>query len=262
MARLERLEELQRVRVVGAGTRLPVEPRYGFEVVVHHVGEPAFERFERGLEPAAEIGHQNFDPRLRRTFPDGADAVGEMSGTAVAEVVAVDAGDHHVGEPQCSNGLRKVPRLLGIGRLGPAVGDVAERAAPRAEVAEDHERRRALAEALADVRAGRLFADGVELRLAQDLLDLVEPRARAGRLDADPVGLRQAFCRHDLDRDAGGFCRAALLVTQFTHRSAMGRADYASASSSRCRPAASALPTASGVSRTPRSASRVTARPS
>ena len=82
---------------------------------------------------------------------------------------------------------------------------------------EDHERRGALAEALADVRAGRFLADRVQLRLAQDLLDLVEPRARARRLDADPVGLRQALRRHDLDRDARGLCRAALLVPQFAH---------------------------------------------
>jgi hypothetical protein len=65
---------------------------------------------------------------------------------------------------------------------GPAVADVAERAAPGALVAHDHEGRGALAEALADVRAGGFLADRVQLVLAQDLLDLVEAGGRRAGL--------------------------------------------------------------------------------
>ena len=100
-----------------------------------------------------------------------------MLRAAVPQVVAVDAGDDDVGECKQRDGLRQVRGLLGIGRERPAVRDVAERAAARADVAEDHERRGALAEALADVRAGGFLAHRVQARVAQDALDLVEARA-------------------------------------------------------------------------------------
>src|SRR3954452_18057023 len=57
--------------------------------------------------------------------------------------------------------------------------DVAETAAPRARVAEDHERRRAALPALADVRARRLLADRVKVLVADLAVEL--PVARATR---------------------------------------------------------------------------------
>ena len=62
-----------------------------------------------------------------------------------------------------------------------AVGDGAVGAVPRADVAEDHERRGAVLPALADVGAVRFLADGVEVELAHQVLEaqVVGP---AGRL--------------------------------------------------------------------------------
>ena len=77
--------------------------------------------------------------------------------------------------------LARLQRLVDVERIGPAVADVAERAAPGALVAHDHEGRGALAEALADVRARGFLAHRVQLVLAQDLLDLVEAGASASR---------------------------------------------------------------------------------
>jgi hypothetical protein len=105
-----------------------------------------------------------------------ADAVDEVAGAAVAQVVAVDAGDHHVLQLQRGDGLGQVLRLVHVQRVGPAVADVAERAAAGALVAHDHEGGRALAEAFADVGAGGFLAHRVQVVLAQDLLDLVEAR--------------------------------------------------------------------------------------
>src|SRR3546814_2690207 len=51
------------------------------------------------------------------------------------------------------HGLGQVQRLGRIRRLGPAMGDVAERAAAGADLPQDHEGRGAVAEALVDVRA-------------------------------------------------------------------------------------------------------------
>src|SRR3546814_8359244 len=62
-------------------------------------------------------------------------------------------------------------RLVGIQRIRPAVRNIAERAATCADVAHDHERRGALAEALAEVRTGRFLADRVQLGGAKDVHD-------------------------------------------------------------------------------------------
>src|SRR6266704_5237864 len=83
--------------------------------------------------------------------------------------------------------------LLGIGRERPAVGDVAERAAPRAQVSQDHEGRGALAEALPDIGAGRFLAHRVEIVLAEDLFDFVKARAGGSGAHADPLGLGEAL---------------------------------------------------------------------
>src|SRR5665811_1049568 len=87
-------------------------------------------------------------------------------------------------------------------RRGAPVSHVAERAAPRAQIAQDHEGRGALAEALADIGARGFLAYGVQPGLAQEVLDFVEARAVGARLDPDPCGFLQALLRHDLDRDA------------------------------------------------------------
>ena len=77
-------------------------------------------------------------------------------------------------------------RLQRIGRLRPAVGDVAERAAARAHLAEDHEGRGALAEALVDVRAGRFLAHRDQAVLAQFRLELRD-RVAGRNAHADPA---------------------------------------------------------------------------
>ena len=65
---------------------------------------------------------------------------------------------------------------------------IAKRTASGALVTHDHEGGRTLAKALANVGAGSLFTDCVELVLTQDALDIVKTRPRCGRLDADPFG--------------------------------------------------------------------------
>src|SRR2546426_9808725 len=93
-------------------------------------------------------------------------------------------------------------RLLGIGRERPAVGDVAERAAPRAQVSQDLEGRVALAETLPDIGAGRFLAHRVEIVLGGVLLDFVKARAGRGRAHADPPGLGEPLPRNEGDVDA------------------------------------------------------------
>ncbi|MCY1183855.1 hypothetical protein D9M73_245060 [compost metagenome] len=107
----------------------------------------------------------------RRQLADFAQAIDEVLGTAIAQVVAVHRGDDHILQAQVGDSDGQVLRLIHIQRLGPTVADITERAAPGADVAHDHERGRTAGETLAQVRAGGLFADAVQLVLAQQRLD-------------------------------------------------------------------------------------------
>src|SRR5439155_16693602 len=79
-------------------------------------------------------------------------------------------------------------RLMRVDEIRPAGRDIAKRASPRADAAEDHHRRVLLLPALADIRAGRLLAHRVERKLAhQPARRLVFGRTR--RLDPQPVRL-------------------------------------------------------------------------
>jgi hypothetical protein len=59
-------------------------------------GRGLAEDVEGDLHAAAEVGDQGFDGGLGERFAHGADDIDEVLGAAVAQVVAVDAGDHHV----------------------------------------------------------------------------------------------------------------------------------------------------------------------
>src|SRR6266446_4922124 len=132
-------------------------------------------------------------------------------------------------------------RLLRVGRERPAVGDVAERAAPRAQVPQDHEGRGALAEALSDIGAGRFLANGMEVVLAENLLDFVEARAGRGRAHADPPGLGEPLPRNDGDRDAR--LRLAFFLFDYRRHFSMSSA-MRSASARPISPARAEMPSA------------------
>ena len=163
--------------VIRAGTRLLVETRHGLEIVIHHIWRAAVRTARARSEPAAKIGHQHFNLRLRRKLAYRANASGEMLRSAIAQVVAIDAGDDDIFEPQRRDGFGQMTRFVRIRRLGPAMRDIAERTAARAQIAQDHERRRAFAEAFADIRAGRFLAHGMQIFFAQNVFDFAEALA-------------------------------------------------------------------------------------
>src|SRR5438552_12675249 len=141
-------------------------------------------------------------------------------------------------------------RLLVIGRERPSVRDVAEGAAPRAQVPQDHEGRGAFSEALTDVGTGGFLAHGVKIVLAEDLLDLVKARTGRGGAHADPLGFGEALCRRERDRDAR-LREALLLFDGRRHLSSMSRAMRRASSS----------PISAASARTPCARICVTARP-
>ena len=101
---LKSLQQLQRVRVVRTRTRFLVQARHGFQVVVHHVRQAVGEDRQRLVQAAAEVRHQHFDAGVRRQRAGVLDALDKVAGAAVAQVVAVDRGDHHVAQAQLGDG--------------------------------------------------------------------------------------------------------------------------------------------------------------
>src|SRR5690606_17034294 len=116
----------------------------------------------------------------------------ELPRAAVGQIVAVDRSDDDVLETEPGGRRGDMFRLERIDLARHPGLDVAERAGARADVAEDHHRRVLLAPALADVRAGRLLADGVEAEFAHQRARLVVGLADR-RLDPDPVRLALAL---------------------------------------------------------------------
>ena len=207
------MQQGQAEQVVRTRARLFVQTRHRLDVVVHDIGRRSAQNRQGAVVAATEIGHQDFNLRGRRCGADGLNAGHKVGRSAVAQIIAVHAGDHHVAQLQGGNGARQVGRLIGIERIRAAVAHVAKRAAARAFVTHDHEGRRAFAKAFANIRAGRLFANGDQVVVAQDFLDVVEAAARAGGFDTDPIGLFQQLGGLDLDRDAGQLGSGLLLHT-------------------------------------------------
>jgi hypothetical protein len=128
--RLERLQRRQRIAIVGSRARLPVQVRHGLEIVIHHIRRRGAEDVERALDTATEIRDENLDLRGGRQLAHRADAVDEVLCAAVTQVVAIDAGDHDVLEPQRRDGLREIDGLGRVQRQRAPMADIAERAAP------------------------------------------------------------------------------------------------------------------------------------
>ena len=144
-----------------------VHPAHRLEVVRQDL-RPGVDDPPQRVGVAAEVAHQRFDRRIGAGLVHPLDGLGPDGGSAVGQIVAIDAGDHDVLEPHERHRLGDPARLVWIGWLGPAGLDVAEAAGARACVAEDHDRGRAPRPALAEIGAGGLLADGVQRVLVDD----------------------------------------------------------------------------------------------
>ena len=157
---------------------------------------------------AAEVGGQHLDLALRGLIRIERITPTNARGAVVRQVVAVDGRDHRVAQAHLLHLVRDAQRLERVVPGRHPRLDVAEPAAAGADVAEDHEGRRAALPALADVGAVRLLADRVQVVGLDRLLQLAVGRA-AGRGDLEPRRLALAE-RPPLDpgRAAGVGARA------------------------------------------------------
>ena len=185
--RLGVAQHAQRALPARAATRDRVQARRDLDVVVEDVGALGDDLGQRHLL-AAEVGGQDLDLALGRLAADLADDADEGAGAVVGQVVAVDARDDGVAQPHPRDAAR---HARGLERVVPrrlAGLDVAEAAAARAGVAEDHEGGRAAIPAVADVGAGGLLADRVQVLGLDARAQLAVARA-AGCGDLEPRGL-------------------------------------------------------------------------
>src|SRR5262249_39692658 len=109
----------------------------------------------------------------------------------VGQVVAIHARDDRVAQAHAGDAARHARRLERVVPRRLARLDVAEAAAARAGVAEDHERRGATLPALARVRAGPLPADRVQSLGLDPRAQLAVARASGGG-DLEPARLALA----------------------------------------------------------------------
>src|SRR5207249_10996272 len=156
---------------------------------VEDVG-PRLDHGAHRVEVALEVGCQHLDRRPRASSPDGADRAREYAGAAVPQVVTIDGSDDRVLEPELSHGLGDANGLAEVQLGRPPGRHGAEPARACADVAQDHERGRPAVPAVEDVGAARLFANGVQLRTLNHLLEVFEV-VSLGDLDADPLGDRR-----------------------------------------------------------------------
>ena len=183
-------QDAQRALPARAAAGDRVEPRRDLDVVVEDVGALGDHLRQRHLL-AAEVGRQALDLAPRRLHADRADHADPRLGAVVGQVVAVDARHHRMAQAHLRHRAGDAQRLERVveGRL--AGLDVAEAAAARAGVAEDHEGRRAALPAVADVRAGGLLADRVQALVADHPVELPVALA-ARRRDLEPARLAAA----------------------------------------------------------------------
>ena len=153
--------------------------------MVEDVGTGAEDRFQRGaLTP--EVGHEDLHARAGPAPPDGPYGGRKVRRAAVVQVVAGDGGEDDVTQAEPSRRLRDAVRLAGIRRLRPGRGHRAVSAPPRAAIAEEHEGGGAAREAIPQVGAARLLADGIEPLLAQEHPDGARRRRERAALPRPP----------------------------------------------------------------------------
>ena len=154
---------------------------------------------------------------------DLVDGEREHTCAAVRQVIAVYRGNDCVAQAHVCHGAGKPERFGCVERAGPAGLHVAVRARPRARVPQDHERGGAALPAIADVRAGRLFAHGVQFGVPETPSE-IEVIVTAGSGYFEPLGEASLHCQRRLDptiragnslsrSDAPGPCTAEYQMT-------------------------------------------------
>ena len=191
-------EHFEAAVVLGLDAHFLGKAAHRFQVVAEDV-RCGFGDHSEVLPLALEIGDQRFHSGGRCAAADGADGARPDVATTVLEIIAVYTGDDAVFHTHQLNAACNACRFEGIHGIGATGGHVAEAAAARTHVAEDHESGRTCAPAFAHVGAVATLANGVQLVLADDAGHLPVVLAD-GQFHPQPIGFAHAL--HDLHNNS------------------------------------------------------------
>ena len=154
---LHAIKQPQRMIIPRAGPNAGIKRRHGFQIMIEHIRPRRHHHFQSAIL-AQEIRRQYLNRRTRGRRANGADGGREMRSTAISQIIAIHAGDHHMAQPKRSNCFCDPARFIRIQRLWNTGRDIAEGTGAGAGLAHDHHGGVALRPAFADIRAGCFFA--------------------------------------------------------------------------------------------------------
>ena len=93
-------------RYLPAGSRHPIQPRHGLDVVIEDVG-PGVEHGPQRRLDSLEVWNQHLDAAAGHARPRLPDRLGEDRRAAVGQIVAIDRGDDGVLQAHARRPLRR-----------------------------------------------------------------------------------------------------------------------------------------------------------
>src|ERR1035441_6379281 len=183
-------EQIKGPLVARAGAHRAVEPRDGLSIVIQHIGLGFEDDAQRIFQPL-EVGNQHLDPAIRDECANLPDGFGKNLRAAHVVIVAIYAGHYCMTQAKRSDGFGDAPRFVPVNRLGASLGHRAKPAAPRADIAQQHEGGSVMVPAFSDIGTLRRLADRMQPQPAGQFLQVVKIVAYRS-LGFEPRRLRTA----------------------------------------------------------------------
>ncbi len=120
-----------------------------------------------------EVGNENLDVAIGHELTDPGDRLREDPRPPVVEIITVHAGEYGVLQTHCGNRRGGTGGLVAVDLTRPSRLDIAEGTGTGAQIAEEHQRGRALAPTFMDVRTARLLAHRVEALFSHQRCDFL-----------------------------------------------------------------------------------------
>ena len=114
----------------------------------------------------------------------------------VSKIITIDRRNNNIAKPHFLYSLAEAVGFGDINGSRSTMSNITKRAAPCANVAENHERRGSVTKALTQIWAGRFLADRIKAFFSQDFLETHDLRS-AGKFRSNPFRFFQplaTFC--------------------------------------------------------------------
>jgi hypothetical protein len=184
------LQLLQASRVPRLRSYLPVKPFDGLHVVGNDFLACADHAFQRA-PGALDVRDQGFNGRLWTALFDGDHRLVPDLCSAIGQFVAVDGSDYGVADLHQKNGLCNAIGFAFVILNRSSGFHCTKTTGTRANIAEDHKRRRARTPAFPHIRAVTALANGVQFVLIDQLPHMPVVFAH-GQFNAQPIRLSGA----------------------------------------------------------------------